>query len=340
MNLATATPGVFGVDGGGTKMTGCLLGADGELLALGQAPAASYPKLRDEIAMPLLQFLRVLQRQAQLPETEIALAGVCSTGVGRERDRRLLTEALQRAHLAQKILVESDFMGALTGAFAGGPGIVVIAGTGAVAYARTPSGKSVRVGGWGYLLGDEGSGYHLVRQALNAALQNWDGRGEPTTLRSAFERHFGVAGIELILGQIYDATFDRGQMAALAPLVFAAADHGDRVAQRLIAETGYELGRLAQAALKSFEAAEPAELALLGGLFHRAESLLPSFWQALHEEKNRLRLIQPRFAAAIGAALLALQRNGFELLPAFWAKLESSYEAFRAQAHANDQLRS
>lgn len=320
---------VFGLDGGGTKMTGCLLHADGELLAWGEAPPADYAKRRGEIALPIAQFLQSLQRQARLPEKKIPFAGVCSTGVGREEDRRLLRQALQRLQIAENIVVESDFLAALTGAFAGGPGIIVIAGTGAVAFARTPTGETRRVGGWGYLLGDEGGGFHLAKQALNAALQDWDGRGEKTALRQVFERHFGVTSIDLIISRIYDPQFDRGQMAALAPLVFEAADGGDGVAQRLIHQTGGELGRLAQAALKNFDGIATAPLALQGSLFHRAQALLPSFWRVLREEEKRLHLVPPRFDAAIGAALLALQQNGFSLSAGFFARLEGSYQRHR-----------
>ncbi len=329
-SLADKFSYVFGMDGGGTKMTGCLLRRDGELLALGQAPPANYAKLRGEIAQPLLQFLRVLQRQAQLPETKIALAGICSTGVGRAGDRQILTEALQQVSLAEKVVVESDAMSALTGAFAGRPGVIVIAGTGAVAYARTPAGKHIRVGGWGYLIGDEGSGYSLARQAINAALQSWDGRGEATGLRQAFEKHFGVSSIEAIISHIYAPQYDRGQMAALAPIVFEQAGAGDRVAQRVVAETGFELGRLAQAAVKKFESKEIIEVALLGNLFRRAEALLPSFWHALGEEKTRVRVVAPQFEAALGAALLALQAEGLVWNESFLAQLKTSYQRMQS----------
>jgi N-acetylglucosamine kinase-like BadF-type ATPase len=220
------------------------------------------------------------------------------------------------------VTVDGDFMSAITGAFAGGPGIIVSAGTGSFAFGRTESGQHVRVGGWGYLVGDEGSGFALARQAVNAALQDWDGRGEPTALRGVFERHFQVESIELIIGKIYQPGFDRGHMAKLAPLVFAAAENGDAVAQRLIAQTGFELGRHALAVLKKFESRQKISLVLLGGLFRRRDMLLPAFWQALECEKDRLQLAEPRFPPVIGAALLAVLQAGHVLNEAFLANLE------------------
>ena len=315
-----------------TIRSGCMLRAYGELVALGQAPPANYAQLRGAIAPPVRQLLRTLQQQARLPETPVALAGICSTGVGRASDRELLTAALQREAVAEKIIVESDAMSALTGAFAGGPGIIVIAGTGSMAYARTASGKIIRAGGWGYLIGDEGSGFFVARQALNAALQDWDGRGEKTSLRPAFEKYFGVDSIELAISQIYDPQFDRGRMAALAPLLFEHADRGDRAAQRVVEATGFELGRLARAVLQSFAGEAVIALALLGNLFRRTDALLPSFWQALQAERERVRLLEPQFEAAIGAALLALQREGIALPEGFLAQLKSSYQKLHTGA--------
>ncbi len=315
---------ILGVDSGGTQMRGCLLRGNGELLALKDVPSANYVELRGEIAKHVVQLAQQLCEEAQISLPDIDLAGFCATGVGRPADRQLVTEALQHARLAKHLVVESDALAALTGAFAGGPGIIVSAGTGAFAHARTHAGKILRVGGWGYLLGDEGSGYYLAKQALNAALQDWDGRGEPTKLRAIFEKHFGVTSIELIITHIYDPSFDRGRVAELAPLVFAAADEGDHVAKRLVEETGSELGRLARAAVEKFDAGGDIPIALLGKLFRRVEVLLPAFWKVLQEEKHRLQLSEPRFEPLIGAALLALQATGHFFENSFWENLERS----------------
>ncbi len=313
---------ILGIDSGGTEMRGGLLRGDGVLLARQTVPSANYNKLRGEIAKSVVALAQLLCEQAKLSREDIALAGFCATGVGRPADRQLVTEVLQQARLAKQVVVESDALAALTGAFAGGPGIIVSAGTGAIAHARTHEGKIVRVGGWGYLLGDEGSGYHLAKQALNAALKDWDGRGEPTQLRTMFEKHFGVTSIELIITHVYDPTFDRGRVAELAPLVFAAAEEGDLIAKLLVAQTGSALGKLVRAAVKKFDAGMSIPIALLGKLFRRADMLLPAFWNALQEEHGRLHIVAPRFEPVIGAALLALQTAGHAFEESFLENLE------------------
>jgi len=265
-----------------------------------------------------------LRQQASLRQERIHLAGICLSGVGRERDREIVTAALSAINLANKIVAGSDAMGALTGAFASDPGIIVNAGTGAFAFGKTGSGKIIRVGGWGYLIGDEGSGYALGRNAVNAALQDWDGRGEPTTLRRRFEQHFKVASIDLILDKIYDSSFDRGQMADLSPLVFDAASEGDRVAKRLVQQTGKELGRLALAAVRKFTGSGMIKLALLGNLFRRPDLLLPAFWEMVQPERHRVELVEPRFHPAIGAALLAMLQTGTKVPESFLRNLAES----------------
>lgn len=315
---------ILGIDSGGTEMRGCLLRGDGAMLVRQAVPSANYNMLREAIVPSVLALTTRLCEQAGITREEIAHAGFCATGVGRPVDRQLLTQALQHARLAQRLVVESDALAALTGAFAAGPGIILSAGTGAIAHGRTHEGKIVRVGGWGHLLGDEGSGYHLAKQALNAALKDWDGRGESTRLRALFEKRFNVASLELIVTQVYDPGFDRGHVAQLAPLVFAAAEEGDRVAQNLVEETGMALGELVAAALKQFEAGARVPIALLGKLFHRSEALLPAFWKTLREQQARLQLTAPRFEPMIGAALLALQAHARDLEPSFWEKLAQS----------------
>ncbi|MDZ7269868.1 MAG: hypothetical protein ONB48_21505 [candidate division KSB1 bacterium] len=319
---------ILGIEGGGTALSGCLLRGDGVILACAQAEPVIYAQVRGGISQPILQLLRRLQQQAQLPPQPVDFAGVCSTGIGRATDRQIVSEALAAVNLARHLTVDSDAMSALTGAFAGAPGIIVAAGTGSFAFARTGEGQFVRVGGWGYLLGDEGSGFALARNAINAALQDWDGRGEATSLRRVFERHFEVESIELSISKIYQPGFDRGHMAKLAPLVFAEAEAGDAVAQRLIAETGFALGLHARAALARFHTQQTIPLALLGGLFHRRELLLPSFWQALGAAQARLRLVEPRFPPVIGGALLALLQAGRTLDETFLGRLEQSRRHF------------
>jgi len=315
----------LGFDGGGTHLRGCLIDANGNVHAVASYPPASFPKLKEKIGEPVSALANELQKRAGLSGAPIFAAGFCSTGVGRPVDREIVARSLSEKKIAQKIIAESDALAALTGAFGGGAGIIVIAGTGVICFGRAPSGEIIRVGGWGYLLGDEGSGFSVAQAALIAALKDWDGRGAPTVLREIFEKHFNVASIELIISQIYGSDFDRGKFAELAPLVFAAADQGDAVAQEIIKNSGRAHGHLIRAALQRGSWPTPVPLALIGNLFRRREVLLPGLWEIL-SEKN-FALLAPRFEPVVGAALLAMTASDRLLSENFLKNLERSWQA-------------
>ncbi|NUM68877.1 hypothetical protein HUU39_27020 [candidate division KSB1 bacterium] len=156
---------ILGIEGGGTALSGCLLRGDGVMVAYAQAEPVVYAQVRGGISEPILQLLRRLQQQAQVPPQTVDYAGVCSTGIGRAADRKIVTEALAAAGLARHLTVDSDAMSALTGAFAGSPGIIVGAGTGSFAFARAENGELVRVGGWGI-------GTAAARPRVSAACSN------------------------------------------------------------------------------------------------------------------------------------------------------------------------
>lgn len=315
---------IVGIDGGGTHLSGCLINLAGDVLAVVSHPPANFPKLKERIGEPVAELVRALQKRAGLPPGAVHAIGYCSTGIGRQVDRELAERALREKYLGETITAESDAMGALTGAFGGGPGIIVIAGTGAICLGRTLASEIIRVGGWGYLLGDEGSGFSVAQSALIAALKDWDGRGTKTAMRQIFEKHFSVTSIELIISSIYSGEYDRGKIAELAPLVFDAAEKDDCVAKAIVEATGRELGHLVGAAQKRGQWPSPIPLATIGNLFRRSDMLLPSFWEVL--SKEHFHLEPPRFEPVIGAALLAMLANGMKLDEDFLEKLERAWQ--------------
>jgi N-acetylglucosamine kinase-like BadF-type ATPase len=322
--LIMASKYFLGFDGGGTHLRGCLINEHGNILAVASHPPASFPKLKEKIGEPVSALANELQKRADLVGATIFAAGFCSTGVGRPAEREIVEWALGEKNIAKTIIAESDFMAAHAGAFGGGPGIIVNAGTGVFGFGRTANGENIRVGGWGYLLGDEGSGFAIAQAALIAALKDWDGRGPQTALRPIFEKHFNVTSIELIISQIYSSDFDRGKFAELAPLVFDAAGQGDVVANEIVRHAGRELGLLVRAAQNRGQWQFPIPLVLIGNLFRRRDVLLPGFWEVL--EPERFRLITPRFEPVIGAALLAMMKAGIKITEDFLSKLEQSWQ--------------
>src|SRR5262249_39601899 len=125
--------------------------------------------------------------------------------------------------------------------------VVVIAGTGSIAYGRTQDGRDARAGGWGYLMGDEGSAYSIGRAALQAASQALDGRGDPTLLTQAVPAHFGLQTLYEVHTAVYSLAISRPQIAGLAAVVAQTARQGDQVTTDLLAEAGQALAQSALA---------------------------------------------------------------------------------------------
>jgi len=186
-----------------------------------------------------------------------AAAGFGLAGLRSDEHARELTAELAR-RTGARVVVGDDTDAALAGAFAGRPGIVVIAGTGSGAAGRDAAGRTVRVGGHGFLLGDEGSGYWIGREAVRAALRAADGTGPATALTAVVERAFGsLTGAETL---VHQRPTDRQLLSRLVPLVAAAASGssvpgaaadrvagGDAVAARILAEAAAHLAELAAA---------------------------------------------------------------------------------------------
>jgi N-acetylglucosamine kinase-like BadF-type ATPase len=204
-----------------------------------------------------------------------------------------------------------DSVTALAGASVAEPGVVVIAGTGAVAYGRAPDGREAKAGGWGFIMGDEGSGYDIGIMALRALTQAADGRGPQTALTASIPAHFGVPNLRGVHAIIYSSTAGRPQIAALAAVVSQAASAGDRVAQALLAEAGGHLARLALAVLARLDALE-ARIAVYptGGVFQAGDWVLEPFAAALRDGARQATVQSPAFPPVVGALLIALQMAG------------------------------
>lgn len=199
----------------------------------------------------------------------VAEVGAAGAGLGLAGVRSAAQAAGIAAEVAgrtgARVVVGDDADAALAGAFRGAPGIVVIAGTGSNAAGRDAAGRTARVGGHGYLLGDEGGGYWIGRQAVTAALRAADGTGPPTALTALVERAFAsLVGAEQ---QVHRHPTDRQLLARLVPAVALAAGDGDAVAAGILTAAADHLADLADAVRARLG---PLPVAGVGGIFRCA----------------------------------------------------------------------
>lgn len=195
---------------------------------------------------------------------EVAWLGIA--GAGRPEDQALIREWAIKTKLAHQVEVSHDAPLLLAAGTPDGWGVAVVAGTGSIAFARAPDKRTSRAGGWGFLLGDEGSGYAIGLAGLQAVARAADGRGPETTLTKLLFDRLQLSQPEELVAEIHKAGFDRPAIAALAPLVIEAADAGDPTASAIVQEGAQQLASAAATTARQLGLVSPLPLALAGGL--------------------------------------------------------------------------
>jgi N-acetylglucosamine kinase len=217
----------------------------------------------------------------------------------------LLHELIEAEHL----IVTHDGAIALAGATSGAPGIAVISGTGSIAVGRNTRGETARAGGWGYMFGDEGGAFDIVRQALRAILREHEGWGGRTALTPALLEAAGASDANELLHLFYKPEWPRQRVAGLAQVVNQIADDGDPIAAGVLQHAAQELALLAGSVRRQlWREGEPARVAWIGGVFNSA-ILLERFRALLSLEENTT-CAAPDHGPAEGALLLAYRAAG------------------------------
>lgn len=295
----------LGVDGGGTKTAAVLMDAQGRVRARAEGSAslrtvlgwsASARAARDTVAAAE----RVAGVRPRYTNACFALAGVDApedAGVGHRHLRRVLGRRIPRFH------VVNDTYAALRAGTAARFGVVVIAGTGSNALARGPRGE-FRAGGWGWVMGDDGSGFWIGRAGLRAALRSLDGRGPTTALWPALARALGTRSLRGVHDLLAEDGYPKRTVSHLSRTVDRISRR-DPVARVILVEAARRLAVMAEAVARRAGLGRSAfPLVVSGGCFN-APVLLRAFRATVRSRTPRARVLRPRREPAVGAALLA-----------------------------------
>lgn len=300
---------VAGIDGGGSKTRVILADVEGNHIAdVVGGGSAMAPGRGDHSAEVIASLVRMAMNEAGINEgrPRILVAGVA--GVGRLMENRALTGALEDLEIADEVVVQGDGEIALTDAFGSGAGIILISGTGSIAYGRSPARVLARCGGWGPAFGDEGSGAWIGRKALAIVASAADGREPETALTGAILTAAQVNEPQELIPWGIAAT--PRELAALAPVVFNAASAGDARANALVGLAVEELVLHIRAlALKLFgddRAAIP--VAFSGGLLHKGSFIRKKLEQRLKSAVPGAQVRAADILAARGAIKTALMK--------------------------------
>jgi N-acetylglucosamine kinase-like BadF-type ATPase len=302
---------VVGVDGGGTKTEAVIL--DSQNQVLGQGIAGPSNPLRIGIANAAAAVREAIDKACaagHVRREDIVAAQVGLAGARRLELSMRMREALSNLGIAD-IQVCGDADIALYGATAnGGPGVVVIAGTGSVCCGVNARGRRVWAGGWGPIAGDEGGGAWIARRAIRAVAHASDGRGPKTSLMSAACNYFHVTTPDDLSTAIYAPTITNERLAGFGKHVVDAAKAKDAVAREILNEGARELGLMIAAVIRNLKLEdERFQVGYVGGVFNSAgELILAPMREPLKQIAPKAFLAPPSFSPAVAAARMARER--------------------------------
>jgi len=300
---------VLGIDVGGTKTVCLLADDDARIVAEGREEGAN---LQGAGELALEKVLHSVMEKT-LAGTSGIPAAICLgiAGVDRASDEAIVRSIMSRIGYKARILVVNDALIALQAGVGDDPGIVIVSGTGSIAYGRNELGEASRAGGWGYVLGDEGSGYWIGRLALRSVVRHADGRGRVTSLTPKLLAHFGVKQASELIRQVYHQELPPAAIAAAARHVQSARDEGDVVATGILNRAADELIAAATAVMTRLELTDkPFTFVLSGGMFHAVPWLTHQMHLLLPSLASRSRVMRLEDPPALGAVRLALAELG------------------------------
>ena len=295
---------IIGIDSGGTKTVGILTTGMGQHLAQVQSGPANYHVVGEAKTQAVLEdLIGELYKKADIPRTSPVWFCLGMAGLGRPADREVIGRICDEIGICKNRVLTHDAHIALVGGTEKQEGVIVISGTGSIVYGINADGRDARASGWGYLLGDEGSGYDIAIKGLRAIARAADGRGDQTELTDRI-----LNGLELnepaeLIRWVHAAS--RDTIAQLAEIVFDTAKTRDTVADHIVDEAADELVCAATSVIEQLEFTEPFDIVLSGGnLIHQtmfADKLRHRFTRIQPEASVQL----PKHEPAYGAVLLA-----------------------------------
>lgn len=301
---------LVGVDTGGTKTRAIVLDQEFQLLGVGTSGPGNYhvagvDGARNNVDAAIRQALS----NAGVDTSERLVGGFGMGTLDTDEDYDVISGFLDDLAYMDDRYIENDVITAYYALTAGDPGIVVVAGTGAMAYGVADDGTDSRSSGWGWLIGDEGSGFFAARRGLQAATRSYDGRGEQTVLIDAAVEYFDLNDFENIFGAVYEVLEHPKNIAPFAEHVVKAARDGDEVAQRIVGEAGEELATAALAVQQDLNLDGPVCVGCVGG-FGTADIVADQFEAHVREQFSAVEFLDPVTHPVVGTVVIVSEALG------------------------------
>lgn len=310
---------VLGLDCGGTSTQALLAAVTGEILGRGTGGPANYTSHGVKtVVESSKQAIQEALSQAQLDLDTVQSSGAVLaagvSGASRQQDQNHITQAFQSEGF-QNIVITHDGVIALYGALSGQDGVVVISGTGSIAFGKHGH-ETARVGGWGYLLGDEGSGFKISLRVLQHIMWGYDGRGprEPVLEEAALE-YFQISSAEQFVPVLYRLPLDRAYIGGFTKVITTLAAAGNQTCIRILHHAGTELGRLGKAAIERLHLMDqPGRVGACGGVFAAGSLIIQPMQDIISTAAPGQIVVLPDSEPVVGAVLIGCEHLGLNLL--------------------------
>jgi N-acetylglucosamine kinase-like BadF-type ATPase len=323
---------VLGIDGGGSKTICVLMDDKSTVLGRGESGPSNYQTVGIPATLRSIESaIYTAVNQALNFADTINIKAICLglAGVSRPRDLEVVNSIFQELQNSEilpitweqeNIVICNDALIALVGGIGDDVGVVVAAGTGSIVFGRNHQGDTKRVGGWGYILGDEGSAYKIAIAGLQAAMKSYDGREISTSLVAGFQQHLNFKNMEDLIEAIYSSRWGVKEIAALAPVVDYSAAAGDKLANSIIDDAVQDLFLATSTVIDAVFPQNPSlqvereiknnlsEVVTTGSVWRGKSRIWERFEAAIVVKYPAVKVIFPRFEPAVGAGLLALKR--------------------------------
>lgn len=297
---------VIGIDGGGSKTTGCAADLNGKVLGQVEKGSGNYHTTGLAKFKAVIEgIIEDLSISCDLRKADLQIVSLGLAGADRTEDKQIIMETLTQLDLKCQYLVNSDAKIAMVAGLGKAEGIILIAGTGSIAYGINQQGVVIRAGGWGHVASDEGSGYAIGRQALERAIRAAEERDKATILLEKIMEYLGLRSWNDMISYINNPTLSKADVASLSHLVAAAAEKGDEVSVEILIQAGNELAALVDSVItRGFSHREPVPVCWYGGIVNNIPLIRKRVEAALADKAI---IVSPHNQPVTGAVSLALE---------------------------------
>ncbi|MGY0692106.1 N-acetylglucosamine kinase [Virgibacillus sp. FSP13] len=326
---------VIGIDGGGTNTRAVLADLGGKIYATAFAGSTNPNTVSQQVLMnTFARIMGELENEAprQYEQVMTIFAGISGSSgeLAKEKVKQIIHHIVSERIT---VIVETDAMNALYSGTYGEYGMVQIAGTGSVTYGMNQFRKQGRVGGWGYLVGDEGSGYTIGQQGIADSLKSYDGRGQGTVLLEMLYDYFQVTNGEQLISHVYSSSNPKNEISSVAKLVFEAYKRKDVIAEKIINDASDDLIVCVTTLYKKLFKNERVKLVLCGGVFSDLDILPSLIKSGLKNHTNMVNVVIPTIPPVGGSIIAAyiaagekINKNTIHRLQTNFNKINNSKE--------------